>query len=62
MANISRRSDVDRMVQDAIAAFGRIDILVCNAGITRFARFFETTEEDWGAVVAVDVKGTYLRG
>jgi NAD(P)-dependent dehydrogenase (short-subunit alcohol dehydrogenase family) len=50
------------MVDMAITAFGRIDILVCNAGITRFAPFLEMTEEDWDAVIAVDLKGTFLCG
>lgn len=61
-ADISKKADVDRMVEEAIAAFGCIDILVCNAGITRFAPFLEMTEEDWDAVIAVDLKGTFLCG
>jgi NAD(P)-dependent dehydrogenase (short-subunit alcohol dehydrogenase family) len=61
-ADISLKVDVDRMVVTAIEAFGRIDILVCNAGITRFAPFLEMTEEDWDAVIAVDLKGTFLCG
>jgi 3-oxoacyl-[acyl-carrier protein] reductase len=61
-ADISKKADVDRMVDMAIAAFGKIDILVCNAGITRFAPFLEMTEEDWDAVIAVDLKGTFLCG
>ncbi|WP_137890255.1 3-oxoacyl-ACP reductase family protein [Ramlibacter sp. 2FC] len=61
-ADISRKADVDRMVDAAIGAFDKIDILVCNAGITRFAPFLEMTEEDWDAVIAVDLKGTFLCG
>jgi 3-oxoacyl-[acyl-carrier protein] reductase len=61
-ADISKKTDVDRMVDTAIAAFGKIDILVCNAGITRFAPFLEMSEEDWDAVVDVDMKGTFLCG
>ncbi len=61
-ADISKKADVDRMVDAAIGDFGRIDILVCNAGITRFAPFLEMTEEDWDAVVEVDMKGTFLCG
>lgn len=61
-ADISKKADVDRMVDMAITAFGKIDILVCNAGITRFAPFLEMTEEDWDAVIAVDMKGTFLCG
>jgi 3-oxoacyl-[acyl-carrier protein] reductase len=61
-ADISKKSEVDRMVDTAIKVFGKIDILVCNAGITRFAPFLEMTEEDWDAVVDVDMKGTFLCG
>jgi len=61
-ADISKKADVDRMVQTAVDAFGKIDILVCNAGITRFAPFLEMSEEDWDAVVDVDMKGTFLCG
>ena len=61
-ADISKRADVDRMVDTAIGTFGKIDILVCNAGITRFAPFLEMTDEDWDAVLDVDLKGTFLCG
>ncbi|HYC13247.1 MAG TPA: 3-oxoacyl-ACP reductase family protein [Stellaceae bacterium] len=61
-ADVSKKGEVDRMVEEAIAAFGQIDILVCNAGITRFAPFLEMTEEDWDVVVDVDLKGTFLCG
>jgi 3-oxoacyl-[acyl-carrier protein] reductase len=61
-ADVSKKADVDRMVQAAVDAFGKIDILVCNAGITRFAPFLEMSEEDWDAVVDVDMKGTFLCG
>jgi 3-oxoacyl-[acyl-carrier protein] reductase len=61
-ADISLKADVDRMVDTAISAFGKIDILVCNAGITRFAPFLEMSEEDWDAVIDVDLKGTFLCG
>ncbi len=60
--DVSKKADVDRMVTAAIETFGRIDILVCNAGITRFAPFLEMTEEDWDAVMDVDLKGTFLCG
>jgi 3-oxoacyl-[acyl-carrier protein] reductase len=62
VADISRKAEVEILVSAAIEAFGRIDILVCNAGITRFAPFLEMTEEDWDAVVDVDMKGTFLCG
>ena len=49
----------ERMVADAVDAFGRIDIVVNNAGIVRDAIFHKMTEEDWDAVVDVHLKGTF---
>ena len=62
VADVSKKRDVERMVDEALEAFGKIDILVCNAGITRFAPFLEMTEADWDIVVDVDLKGTFLCG
>lgn len=61
-ADVSKKAEVERLAAAAIEVFGRIDILVCNAGITRFAPFLEMTEEDWDAVIDVDLKGTFLCG
>ncbi|HXW99742.1 MAG TPA: glucose 1-dehydrogenase [Candidatus Acidoferrales bacterium] len=62
IADVSKKAAVEAMVDAAIREFGKIDILVCNAGITRFAPFLEMTEEDWDIVVDVDLKGTFLCG
>lgn len=48
-----------RIVQTAIDAFGRLDILVNNAGIVRDRSLLKMTEEDFDAVVAVHMKGTF---
>ena len=47
------------MVANAVDAFGRVDIVVNNAGIVRDAIFHKMTEEDWDAVVDVHLKGTF---
>ena len=62
VADISSKKDVDAMVEAVIKKFDKIDILVCNAGVTRFAPFLDMTEEDWDLVVDVDMKGTFLCG
>ncbi len=48
-----------RIVQTALDAFGRIDIVVNNAGILRDRMVFNMTEEEWDAVIAVHLKGSF---
>ncbi|WP_246476383.1 SDR family NAD(P)-dependent oxidoreductase [Salicibibacter cibi] len=48
-----------KMVQQAIDAFGKIDIVVNNAGILRDRMIFNMTEEEWDAVIDVHLKGTF---
>jgi NAD(P)-dependent dehydrogenase (short-subunit alcohol dehydrogenase family) len=49
----------ENICKAAIENFGRVDILVCNAGILRDKTFANTSEQDWDAVVKVHLKGTY---
>jgi 3-oxoacyl-[acyl-carrier protein] reductase len=58
--NVTSTDDVERMVEAAQAAFGRIDILVNNAGITRDALLLRMKDEDWDAVLNVNLKGAFL--
>ncbi|HXG15935.1 MAG TPA: SDR family NAD(P)-dependent oxidoreductase [Calidithermus sp.] len=48
-----------RIVQAALDAFGRVDIVVNNAGILRDRMVFNMTEEEWDAVIATHLKGTF---
>ncbi len=59
-ADVSNSQDCLRLVEAAIAAFERIDILFNNAGIIRRATVVELAEEDWDLVMAVNVKSIYL--
>ncbi|HEX6972340.1 MAG TPA: glucose 1-dehydrogenase [Limnochordia bacterium] len=58
--DVSEAADAARMVADAIAAFGRIDILFNNAGISCVGALHETPIDVWDRVMAVHVRGTYL--
>lgn len=60
--NVSSKQEVDAAVATTLAAFGRIDALVNNAGIFKAADFLEITEADWDAVIDVNLKGAFLVG
>jgi 3-oxoacyl-[acyl-carrier protein] reductase len=59
-ANVAVSEEVDRMVQSILDQFGRIDILVNNAGIARDKLILRMTDEEWDAVLNVNLKGTFL--
>ncbi len=58
-ANVAKPADVEAMVKQVVERFGTIDILVNNAGITRDNLMLRMKEEDWDAVIAVNLKGTF---
>jgi NAD(P)-dependent dehydrogenase (short-subunit alcohol dehydrogenase family) len=57
--DVSTLQGGENILKTALDAFGRADILVCNAGILRDKTFANTSEEDWDKVVKVHLKGTY---
>ena len=59
-ADVSKAEDVEKMVEEAIAEFGKIDVLVNNAGITRDTLLMRMSEEDFDKVIEINLKGTYL--
>jgi len=59
-ADVSDATAVKEMVEDVVRTYGRLDIVVCNAGICPFAEFTEITEEQWDRVQAVNLKGAFL--
>ena len=59
-ADVGDLADIDRMVQQALAAFGQIDILVNNAGVTRRADIMDITEADWDRIHRVNAKGVFF--
>jgi NAD(P)-dependent dehydrogenase (short-subunit alcohol dehydrogenase family) len=58
--DISSWSGGHALVQQAIDTFGGLDVLVNNAGILRDRMLFSMTEEEWDAVIAVHLKGTFV--
>lgn len=59
VANVSNLADVERMFGEVLTRFGKVDILVNNAGITRDNLIMRMREEEWDAVIAVNLKGTF---
>lgn len=60
--DVARKAEVDAALADTLAAFGRVDLLVNNAGIFKAAEFLDISEADWDAVIAVNLKGAFLVG
>jgi 3-oxoacyl-[acyl-carrier protein] reductase len=58
--DVARAADVEQTVAAVLKDFGRIDVLVNNAGITRDTFLVRMSEEDWDAVLSVNLKGAFL--
>ena len=59
-ADVANKADVDNMVKAAIDNFGKVDILINNAGISNPAMLYKMTEEQWDQVVDIHLKGAFL--
>jgi 3-oxoacyl-[acyl-carrier protein] reductase len=59
LADISHSQEVERLINQLIVDFGKIDVLVNNAGITKDNLLVRMTEEDWDLVVDVNLKSIY---
>jgi len=59
-ADVSSSSGVSALFEHAVKEFGKIEILVNNAGITRDGLLMRMKEEDWDAVIDINLKGTFL--
>lgn len=59
VANYDSVADGDKIVETAIKTYGRIDIVVNNAGILRDVGFSKMTDKDWDLIQEVHLKGTY---
>jgi NAD(P)-dependent dehydrogenase (short-subunit alcohol dehydrogenase family) len=57
--NVAKFDEAKAMIDQAIDAFGDINIVVNNAGILRDRMLFSMSEEDWDAIMAVHLKGTF---
>jgi glucose 1-dehydrogenase len=60
--DVSRKAEMDAAVAEAVKVYGRLDILVANAGIVHAAEFLDLEEADFDRVLAVNLKGMFLAG
>ncbi len=58
--NVREEESIQAMVQQTLDAFGRIDVLINNAGIGTYRPFLETTVREWDLVLDINLRATYL--
>src|SRR5262245_42032897 len=60
-ADVTQRGQVNRMIEEALQNFGRLDVLINNAGsVIKLARTEEITDELWQAVLDLNLKGAFM--
>ncbi len=60
MADCGNVASIDQMVARAVAELGRLDVIVNNAGVTRYAEIMALTEADWDQIHRVNAKGVFF--
>ena len=59
-ANVSKREEVKELIQYTLNKYGKIDILINNAGISEYKLFTEETDEDWNKVINNNLYSTFV--
>ena len=60
MGDVSQAGDVQRLIDGAVEAFGRLDVLVNNAGVESIVPLLDLTEAEWERVTRINLKGEWL--
>lgn len=59
-ADVGDVGEIDKMIEDVMEAYGRLDVIVNNAGVTRAAYIMDLTEQDWDWMHRVNAKGVFF--
>jgi NAD(P)-dependent dehydrogenase (short-subunit alcohol dehydrogenase family) len=59
-ADVGELPSIQRMVQQTVETFGRLDVIVNNAGVTRYLDILDVTEADWDRIHRVNAKGVFF--
>jgi NAD(P)-dependent dehydrogenase (short-subunit alcohol dehydrogenase family) len=60
VGNVAKRADVDQLVATAVKEFGRLDIMVNNAGVARNRDILEISEEEFDEIIGINLKGAFF--
>jgi glucose 1-dehydrogenase len=60
VGNVAKRADVDQLVATAAKEFGRLDIMVNNAGVARNRDLLEISEEEFDEIIGINLKGAFF--
>jgi 3-oxoacyl-[acyl-carrier protein] reductase len=60
VADVRKPADVEKVTGKCLEQFGRIDVLVNNAGVAAYKSLEETTDADWDRIIDTNLKGTFL--
>ena len=58
--DVSKSDEVNNLVKETLVKYGRIDVLINNAGITYVKKLVDTTEEEWDLTMDINLKGVFL--
>ncbi|MDB9915242.1 SDR family oxidoreductase [Alphaproteobacteria bacterium] len=58
--DVRNLDEIDSMIQTIVNSFGRLDVMVNNAGVTRVSNLEDLTEEDWDWIHSINAKGTFF--
>jgi meso-butanediol dehydrogenase / (S,S)-butanediol dehydrogenase / diacetyl reductase len=59
-ADVSRRDDIERMVEEPYRRWGRLDVLFNNAGVVKIQPLLDVTEEEWDRVITVNLRAVFF--